>query len=142
SESFFTTNRNSVGAITHTKARRSASLLLLIAYRSRSRFSTQVILLASAATATDGSDHLSTGANRDPSHPRKNLAAQDSSDIPPEGRRRFSQLRHVLGRAFKRRRRNSFGTGSFRSEKSSTVTASGQDQATRVIDNSRRHWSS
>src|SRR4029434_10741213 len=101
SECFFTTNRNSVGAITHTKARRSAGLLLLSASHSSASFRTQVILSASAATATDGSDHLSTGANRDPSNARKSLAAQDSSDITPEGRGRFSPLGRVLARVCK-----------------------------------------
>jgi hypothetical protein len=114
---------------------------LLVAYRSRSSFSTQVILLASAATTTDGSNHLSAGNNRDPSNAGKGLAAQDRSHIAPEGRGRLSEVRHVLGRASKRRRGNRFSAGSFRSEKSGAIAASGQDQATRIIDNSSRHWS-
>jgi hypothetical protein len=120
----------------------NACLLLLTAYRSRSGFSTQVILLASAATTTDSTDHLSARDNRHPSNARKSLAAQHRSNIAPEGRRRRPEIRHVLGRASKRRRRNSFGAGSFRSEESSAITASGQDQATRIIDHSSRHWGS
>jgi hypothetical protein len=103
----------------------SPCLLLLIAYRSRSSFSTLVILLASAATTTDGSDHLSTGNNWHAPNARKSLAAQYRSHIAPESRGRFSELRHVLGWASKRRRGNSFGAGSFRSEKSGAITASG-----------------
>ena len=53
----------------------SPCLLLLIAYRSCSSFSTLVILLASAATTADSSDHLSTGDNRNTSNARKSLAA-------------------------------------------------------------------
>jgi hypothetical protein len=75
-----------------------------------------VILLASAATTTDGSDHLSTGNNWHAPNARKSLAAQYRSHIAPENRGRFSELRHVLGWASKRRRSNSFGAGSFRSE--------------------------
>ncbi len=48
---------------------------LLVTDRSRSGFGTLVILLASAATTTDGSDHLSTGDNRDTSNARKRFAA-------------------------------------------------------------------
>ena len=49
--------------------------MLIAADRSRSGFSALVILLASAATTTDSSDHLSTGNNRDASDARKSLAA-------------------------------------------------------------------
>jgi hypothetical protein len=115
---------------------------LLVTDRRRSSFSTLVILLAGAATTAHSSDHLATGYNRHAPNARKSLAAKDGSHIAPESRGRLSELRHVLGRAPKRRRGNSFATGSFRSKKSSAIAASGQDQATRIIDNSSRHWGS
>jgi hypothetical protein len=43
-----------------------------------------VILLAGAAAATDGSDHLSTGENRHRSNAWQSLAAQNRRDIAPE----------------------------------------------------------
>src|SRR5262249_55809839 len=113
---------------------------LLATDRSRSGFSTLVILLASAATTANGSNHLAAGDNRDAANARKRLPTQNRSHIAPKSRRRFSELRHVLGRPLKRRRGNSFATGSFRSKKSGAIASSGQDQAARIIDHSSRHW--
>jgi len=58
----------------------------------------------------------------------KSLTAQDSSDITPEGRRRFSQLRHVLVGRLKPPPPQSFGTG-VSGVKNPVRHASGQDQS-------------
>src|SRR5262245_28576955 len=100
-----------------------------------------MILLAGAATTANGSNHLAAGDNRDTANAWKRFPSQNRSHIAPKSWRRFPELRHVFGRALKRRRGNRLATGSFRSKKSGTIAASGQDQATRDINYSSSHWS-